>query len=270
MRVLLGLSGMELSQSRVRKHGGERDHRLRRKGDEDVREADLVVSHRHECQPLRPPLADKAAEVVLHESPRQLARAVRPEVEEDHRIAVLDARAFADEARLHQFIPAFRIRVAFTDRVGWARARRRLRVDDRVPRALRPVPTLVAVHRPVASLDRRHGRLDSGQQFERAARRHVSSVEVQVYDVPHALTLRKTRERIEMAQVGMHATRREEAHEVQRPACAHRIDRATEGGVLHERPIGDRVVDANELLVLHVAGAHGQMPDLAVPHDAIG
>src|SRR4029077_18868841 len=36
------------------------------------------------------------------------------------------------------------------------------------------------------------------------------------------------------------------------------------------RPVLDRVVDPDELLVLHVAGAHREMADLAVSHDTVG
>src|SRR5581483_343327 len=81
--------------------------------------------------------------------------------------------------------------------------------------------------------------------------------------------LRELSRGVQMREVRVHATAGEQSQQVQRPALADRGACRAQRGVLEERAVGDRVVDADELLVLHVAGAHREMAHLAVPHDAV-
>src|SRR5438270_12170423 len=89
----------------------------------------------------------------------QLPRAVRPEVEEDHAVAVGDGRSgitvrWHDPGRLEEVVvdsPGIALRNE-GDGVG---RRRSLGLDDRAIGAFRPIPTLVAVHRVVAAADAR-------------------------------------------------------------------------------------------------------------------
>ena len=91
---------MELGEAALREDAGHRHDLLRHERDEDIREADLVLGEAHEGEIARHACADEPGEVRLHERPRQLTRAVRTEVEEDHGVAVRDRRARADDARL--------------------------------------------------------------------------------------------------------------------------------------------------------------------------
>ena len=100
VRVLLRLGSMELGEAALREDPGHRHDLLRHERYEDIREADLVLGEAHESEIARHACADEAGEVRLHERPRQLTRAVRTEVEEDHGVAVRDRRARADDARL--------------------------------------------------------------------------------------------------------------------------------------------------------------------------
>ena len=84
-----------------------------------------------------------------------------------------------------------------------------------------------------------------------------------------ALALRELDQRGEMFHVGVHATGRDETQEMERPALASGGTRLTERRVLEEGAVVDRVADPHELLVADVAGAHGEMADLAVTHHSL-
>src|SRR5438046_7205850 len=88
-------------------------------------------------------------------------------------------------------------------------------------------------------------------------------------DVLNLLPSRDLDDCRELLHVGVHATGRDEAHEVEGPAAAHGCACRPERPIAEERSVLDRVVDAHELLVLDVAGAHREMPDLAVSHHAV-
>src|SRR5207245_131093 len=92
-------------------------------------------------------------EVGLRERGRDLARAVGAEVEEDRRVAVLRADVIAENARLDELV-VLPLGVGIGERVGRRRvAAMTVGEDDRVVRTLHALPTLVAIHRPVASRD---------------------------------------------------------------------------------------------------------------------
>src|SRR5256712_13946152 len=56
---------------------------------------------------------------------------------------------------------------------------------------------------------------------------------------------------------------------MERPVSASRGAGRAQRAVREEGAVVDRVVDAHELLVLDVPGAHREMADLAVPHDPV-
>src|SRR5688500_3287653 len=85
----------------------------------------------------------------------------------------------------------------------------------------------------------------------------------------NALALRELYQGGEVFHVGVHPAGGDEAHEVERPALAHRGAGLAQCGFVEEAAVIDRVVDADELLILDVAGTHREMPDLAVPHDSV-
>ena len=143
-------------------------------------------------------------------------------------------------------------------------------VDQEVVCRLDPLPAPVAIHRVVAALDRRDPARHPRQEFERAPRRHVAAVQERVNDHPRdVLAPGELEERGEMLHVRVHATGREQAHQVKRSLAARGRAGCAEGAVREERPIVDRVVDADEILVLHVAGAHDHVTNLAVAHDPV-
>src|SRR5688572_27760283 len=86
----------------------------------------------------------------------------------------------------------------------------------------------------------------------------------------NALALRELYQGGEVFHVGVHPAGGDEAHEVERSALAHRGAGLAQCGVVEEAAVVDRIVDADELLVLDVAGTHREVPDLAVPHDSVG
>jgi len=66
-----------------------------------------------------------------------------------------------------------------------------------------------------------------------------------------------------MLLVAVHASVRQQAHEVDGPPVGHRrTDRLAEHTVLQERAILDGRVDARQLLVHDPPGAHVEMPYL--------
>ena len=89
-------------------------------------------------------------------------------------------------------------------------------------------------------------------------------------DTPCALALRELDDSVQVGEIGVHAAGRHEAHEMERASLADGSGRGAQLVVLEERPVGDRVVDAHELLVLDVARTHREVADLAVAHHAVG
>ena len=89
MRVLLGLGGVELFQTGLREDLRHRHHHGGRERHLHFGDADLVVGQRHEREVPRDARAREAVEVLLHQRPGELSRAVGSEVEEDDRVVIL-------------------------------------------------------------------------------------------------------------------------------------------------------------------------------------
>ena len=194
MRVLLGLGGVELLEAGLGDDLGHRHDLRGREGRLHAGNPHLVFGEGHEREVSDDALAREAVEVLLHQRPGELPRAVGPEVEEDDRVAVLHRRAVADDVRRHQLVAARVVLVAALDGGDRAIAPRSGRVDDRVVRELGALPALVAVHRVVAAMHGRDRRGDLSQELERAARRHVAAIEERVHDdASHAFATQRAR-----------------------------------------------------------------------------
>src|SRR5207247_1224627 len=157
-----------------------------------------------------------------HEGPRQLARAVGAEVEEDRGIAITHRRARSDDVRLEKLVAALRLRVARAERLLRGRDARRVAIDDRAVRALDAIPPLVAVHRVIATVHSRDPCWHARKKLERAPRWHVAAVEERMHDdVLNLLPSRELDGCREVLHVGVHTTGRDEAHEVKGTPAAN-------------------------------------------------
>ena len=155
-------------------------------------------------------------------------------------------------------------------RDGRVRGRRCTPMEDGVESQLRPLPAVVPVHRVVAPGDRGDAGVGQpGQVSHGRGRRHVPPVRERMDPRPlrHALALRELEQRAQVVDVRMDAAVGDEAEQVHVSApLARTAERRDERLVLEERAVGDRAVDALEVLVEHPAGADRQVPDLRVAH----
>ena len=271
VRVLLGLGDMQLAQARFGDEARDGHDRLRREGDGHIRKADLVIGERDERQPGGRAIANEPVEVGPHECPGELARTVRTEVEEDDRVAITDRGALTHDVRGEQLVTALGVPVAALQRLFRRPDPRSVGIDDGPPGQLDPVPTAIPIHRVVATVDRGDGRTDLGDELHRASRRHVAAIEERVDGDPrHAAPARELDDRGEVRHVGVNAAGGQEPHQVERPAARPGVrTRVAQRDVLVHGSAGDGIVYDVEALRLDVAGAHRQVPDLAVPHHAI-
>ncbi len=90
----------------------------------------------------------------LEEALRELARAVRPEVEEDGRVVRSEPRTPVEHDGLDELVGHAALVARTNRRDGIVRVVA-LAATDRGERAVRPLPALVPVHGVVAAADRR-------------------------------------------------------------------------------------------------------------------
>ena len=118
-------------------------------------------------------------------------------------------------------------RVGIGDRLGRGARAEAGAVDDRVVRALRPVPAAIAVHRPVAAGDARDGgapaeaRLELRQEGVGGTRRRVAAVGERVEANPvgrEAATSGELDHRDDVLVDGVDAAGSDEPHQVQASA----------------------------------------------------
>ncbi len=152
----------------------------------------------------------------------------------------------------------------------WIGVVRALPVEDRIERKLCPLPPLVAVHRVVAARD---GRDALGGKLREVlgcrVRRDVPPVgeRVDPRAVRHAFPLRELEQRLDVLDVRVHAAVRNETQQMHvSPALLRAPERGDERLVLVEAAVGDRSVDALEVLVEHAAGSDREVADLRVAH----
>ena len=147
-------------------------------------------------------------------------------------------------------------------------------MDDRVVGELRAVPAPVAVHRVVAAGDRGHAAarlaqpaLRLGHVGRARVRRGVAPVGERVqHDVGHLRPRRELDAGVQVVEAGVHAALRHQAEQVQPPAGAARLADLLQHGVVEERPVGDRVLDAGEVLTHHGPRAQVEVAHLGVAH----
>ena len=248
MRVLLGLGDVQLSQVVGGEHLGQRLRHVllveRRRGVE----IGGVVRHRRHVV------------AAVEQQPRQLTAAVGSEVEEDRCVAVLESRCSRDDDRLDELVRHAGL-VAGTHRRDRIVRLATHSCGDRVERTLRALPALVAVHRVVATDDRRDpvaGQL--GKIVDGRGRRNVAAVRERVD--PRSLR-RDPQQRQEMVDVRVHAAVRDEAEQVDAPAAGERrLDRREPG----QRAVLHRLVHPHEVLVEPPPRPDRQVPDLGVAH----
>ena len=207
----------------------------------------------------------------------QLPCPIGTEVGDDHSIARADETLdHVDDRRGHEL-------VVLAAEVGGFDRRRRARrplpdaVDDRVIAAFDPIPTAVAIHRVVAPADRRDpcvrvGRreppFEVGDEAERGSRRRVAAIEQRVdADRWDAEPRRELHQGHEMTVVGMDPTGADQADQVEAAERSRRPPaRRHEGRPIEEAAVGDRRVDAREVLEDRTAGPQVQVTHLRVAH----
>jgi hypothetical protein len=143
--VLLGLRDVELAHGALGERTGQGELRaLGREGD-GIGPPLLVFGHRRVA-------ADGPGELL-----GDLAHAVGPEVEGDDGVALgIDRRVLPHARRRDELVGLVALVGRADGRGPRVRRVRRLALEQEIDGPLRAVPALVAVHRPVASDDRRH------------------------------------------------------------------------------------------------------------------
>ena len=273
MGVLLGLGDVQLAPA----GGGDRlrQRRLRPLLGEGDRVGPLfaVGGHRRDFEG-RPAGAAELVEVRLGQRPGHLARPVGAEVDEDRDVAGGGAVVVADHGRQHELV-GLPVGVGVGDRLGGARRLLALGVDDRVVGELHPLPAGVAVHRVVAAADGADAargaqpRLQLGEVLLAPRRRRVAAVGEGVEDdVGDPFLGGQLDDRLEVLPARVDAAVGDQPEQVQPPARA--FARARAGGdqrlVFVEGAVGDRAVDAGQVLPDDRSGAEVQVADLGVAH----
>ena len=190
----------------------------------------------------------------------ELASTVRPEIEEDRRVLGLEPRMLRDHDRLQKLV---------SDTAGITTPNRADRIcrhfagaaGDCAEGALDSLPALVAIHRVVAADDRRQAvERKLCEVGGRARRRDVAAVGERVQP---RLVRCEAEERAHVVDVRVDAAVRDEPEQVHAAAA---LEGRAQRGVLEERAVGDRAVDAHQVLVEPAPCADRQVPDLRVAH----
>ena len=222
--------------------------------------------------------AVEAVEPGIEQRRQDLAGAVGAVVEHQDAVAVLHARVAVDHGRQHELVVQTG-GVALVDGLVGRLGALAFGVDHGVVGQGHALPALVAVHGIVAAGDRREmdrqaclqAGLDVLQALKRAARRHVAAVEEGVDPHRHAGARDQVGQRDEMVLVGMHATRRGEAHQVAGTAVLLQGgDQLGQDRVLGQRAVVDGLVDARQVGHGDPAGAEIHVADLGIAHLALG
>ena len=168
--------------------------------------------------------------------------------------------------------------VRFLDRLARARRRDSFAFDDRAPRPLDSLPSLVAIHRIVAPDHRRDSpapellqlRFELIDKRERRSWRLVAPVEHRVNRDP-ACAIRRgdVEHRHQMIDMAVHAAVGKQSPDMQRRAVGDSLfDRIDNRRIAREGPALDRLRDSHQVLVDNAARANRQMPDFGIAHHA--
>ena len=206
----------------------------------------------------------------------QLACAVSPEVAVDDGVAVSHAAVDFLDGGWPDELVVLAPRICRGDGVLSRCRALPCSVDDGVVAGGRAFPALVAIHRVVATADRRDPGVRVGHRkppleiadvAQRGPGWRVPPVEQGVNaDRWDVLARGQLDERQEMAIVRVYAARPDEADQVQATRLARSIAGCPQGRTFEERAVLDRGVDPGQVLEHGAAGAQVQMPDLRVAH----
>ena len=280
--VLLGLGGVQLLQAIGGDNVGQNvlGERLG-EGDLDVKRR-VVLGHRHKVRKLDL-LALKAVELLVREHASHLTSAVGTEVEEDGRVALVDALVVGSEG-LDELVAARILLVVGLDTgngVGISIGR----VDHDVVGALDALPTIIAVHGPITARDGGNASVATGLlgdlSQEGAELTHVASAGLRVnvaaihegVDANGLDTVLGSHldQSLDVVHVGVNAARAHKAHKVKGLALGldivHSLD---ENLVLGDGAVLDGIVDARKLLEHDAAGTDVEVTHLGVAHLAVG
>ncbi len=281
--VLLRLRDVELAPAGLAHRLGQRTGGLGREGHVDG-QTGFVGGHRDDVQVdrRRPftgcPAVEAGEGRTLGERPGQLPSPVGPEVGVDDDVAVDQRRADAVDGRRDDELVGLAAGVGGLDGLG--RRRRSMLpfpMDDRVVSALDALPALITIHREVPAADRRDGgrlvdvgqaRFQVGDVAEGGRGRRVASVKQGVdRDARHLPTGGQLDERDQLSVVGMDPARPDEADDVERAAGRSSLTAGfDERRALEERSIGDRGIDARQVLEDGTSRPEVEVPDLGVAH----
>ena len=288
MRVLLRLGRAQLRDPTLGQHLAQDLRQAlgrKRRRHVDLR---VVAGHGRERRQLRAGRSIEVREVGVRRLQREgeLARAIGAEIVEEAGVAVLDHGARAAVRPLahqrHDELVGERLRrlVAALDRVGEVVDPLAFTAGEHLPGDLQPVPALVAIH-GVVTADRRHQLADAdllqplahlAQIAGRRGGRRIAPVQEGVPRDPiEAAPLGQLAHRVGVIQRGVHVARAGQPEQVQRAAARlGGLNRRDQPLILVERAVGDRLVDAHDVLIDDAARAQVEVSDLAVAHLPVG
>ncbi len=199
-----------------------------------------------------------------------------PEVRHHDAVAVADRRAVADHRRAQELVGLAAGVGGLDRRHGIVGAVPGLGEGHRPPGRLNPLPAVVAVHceEPAGDGGDPGGAVEvlneRRQLASGALRRAVAAVGEGVHDHRHAARRDGSGERGDVALVAVHSAGRHQPHQVAGAAAG----RQRRGDAVDRRPalelaLGDRLVDARQVLEHHAAGTEVHVADFGVAHLAL-
>ncbi len=278
VRVLLGLRHPQLANSLPAHHlpdGVAQGGVLEEHG---VREGLVVGGHADQIGIERPAGPRERVEIGVRERPDDLPHAVRAEIEHEDRVPSGD-RAVLPRGLDHRRLDELIVLAAGVGHLQ--RLDRALRLEpfprrDRPVGFLGPVPSLVPVHREVATgqggeasaTQRSEYRLGRLEIRLLRARRHVPAVRDGVHADPLDTRLGGDPEkRVQVPKMAVHASRRMKSDEMEGPAALQGPgQRVAEDGIPLQGSVLDGAVDLREVLIDDPPGAEVEMADLGVSH----
>ena len=273
MRILLGFGDMVLAQAGGGEHVGK--HVIRERLGERDRRGDIrvVLGQAHERN-LGPTSAIEPVKGIIDDGTRDLTGAIGAEVEENDGIPIDDAASIKRHG-LDELIGDLGIVGCLHSGDGIVGCRKRGCAHDGLVGPGNTVPTLVAIHRVIATRNacHAHGVLETALGDEvlqllhvalAARRRDVAAVHERMHaHIADAAFHGMFDKRIQVLVAGMHAAIGEQAHEMQ---CGTRRNSIVDHGIIADGAGAASHVDARELLMHHAAGADVEMPHLGVAH----
>ena len=283
VRELLGLRRAVLRDALLGDPLAEDVHHLGGLVEDDVRAEALLVVREGGVEDLEQLRAGEALELRIDEGAGDLAGAVAAEVEEQHRVAVLDEGRALDAGGRDELVAdgvgVGRLVVIGLHGGGGRGGFRGRGAGEGVVGGLHAFPAVVAVHGPeaagdagdLADADLHEFGFELLEVAEAGGGRAVAAVHEGVHvDLGEAFFLQEAEEGVEVRQGGVDAGFGAEAHQVDRAAGGLDVlDEAAEGlDLAHGGRIGEALVDADDLLVDDAAGADVLVADFGIAHDA--